>query len=144
MAHQCSIGAFLYLHFSEELLAACSSAFAFFGFWADAMGSVSNFRHALFHNPRRALAFLLLASATLLSLLWNWIVTSHAVGRALSILVCLPFVAGAFYVTAVPPAQRHLSPKDQDRVTSRFREIRNTVPLIALGMSSEMSLSCMP
>jgi hypothetical protein len=48
------------------------------------------------------LAFLLLASLTLASLLWNKILNSESVlWKAVSIVVvCLPFVAGSFYVTA--------------------------------------------
>lgn len=83
------------------------------------------------------LVFLLLASATLLSLLWNWVLSSQAVVRVMStIVVCLPFVAGAFYVTAVPQSQRHLSSAEQERLTRSFSEIRTTVPLILIGVAS--------
>ena len=67
------------------------------------------------------LAFLLLASLTLVSLFWQKIVIAQlAVKLALIGLASLPFVAGAFYITAFPQADRALSQEDFNKIVTDF------------------------
>jgi hypothetical protein len=67
------------------------------------------------------LAFLLLASLTLVSLFWQKIVVAqHAVKLVFIGLASLPFVAGAFYITASPQADRVLSQEDFNKIISDF------------------------
>jgi hypothetical protein len=74
------------------------------------------------------LGFLLLASLTLLSLLWNRIVTAHPVSIKLvsATIVCLPFVMGAFYITAnsmpIMPS-RHLTDNQKEILSKEIKKI---------------------
>jgi hypothetical protein len=74
------------------------------------------------------LVFLLFASLTLGSLLWNKISGSQPVWRKAGsiIVVCLPFVAGAFYVTAnskpIPP-DRHLKESQKAELANEINKI---------------------
>jgi hypothetical protein len=76
------------------------------------------------------LVFLLFASATLAALLWEKIFTPGSpLRRAASIaIICLPFVVGAFYITAVPQPDRELSQKEADRLIHVFTPIANEFP----------------
>ena len=74
------------------------------------------------------LGFLLLASLTLLSLLWNRIVTANRMSIKLvsAIIVCLPFVTGAFYVTAnsMPiKMDRHLKDSQKEALSKEMKKI---------------------
>jgi hypothetical protein len=84
------------------------------------------------------LILLLLASVTLASLLWNKIIESQTWLKIVFLITaCLPFVAGSFYVTAVPRVQRHLSPNEIDRLVIHFQEIKAEVSTIPVAFAPE-------
>jgi hypothetical protein len=82
------------------------------------------------------LAFLLLASLTLVSLFWQKIVFGQLAAKlALIGLASLPFVAGAFYITASPQADRALSQEEYNTIITDFSlvssEFQNNIPVQA-------------
>jgi hypothetical protein len=83
------------------------------------------------------LVFLLLGSLTLVSLLWQRIASRNSLVKTIYMfLASLPFVAGSFYVTAVPQMQRQLSLQETQQLATHFGSIKNDVPLMPLAVSS--------
>jgi hypothetical protein len=92
------------------------------------------------------LAFLLLGSLTLLSLLWPKIVGLQPVWLkiASTASVCLPFVVGSFYVASTPQTQRHLKTEDINQLKASFGIIKPMFQILLLDIHRAMSQLFMP